>query len=132
VVLVVVRGDAPEGQRLALCLPSVGAGSLAGAAGAGSPVPPRGDRCSHLPSGRLFDKQGAVLTKWGAYGPALGQFGMLGTQDSRVSGPNFIAIDHRGDVYTTEGTVGRVQRFTAQGQPAISWGNMMDNLHLEV
>jgi DNA-binding beta-propeller fold protein YncE len=75
---------------------------------------------------QVFDKQGTLLAGWGEHGPALGQFGMPGTSDSRVSGPNFLALDAGGDVYTTEGTVGRVQRFTGDGRVVGGWGNMED------
>jgi tripartite motif-containing protein 71 len=40
-----------------------------------------------------------------------------------VGGPNFLAFDSKGNVYTTEGSVGRVQKFTPGGKPLLAWGD---------
>ena len=45
---------------------------------------------------------------------------------SRVGGPQFLAFDKAGHLYTTEGMMGRVQKLTREGQPILSWGNLKD------
>ncbi len=42
---------------------------------------------------------------------------------SRVGGPCFAAIDRHGDIYTTEPTPGRIQKFTPDGRYLASWGS---------
>jgi len=70
---------------------------------------------------QIFDREGNFLAKWGEYGAALGEFGMPGTRCARVAGPHFIAISRDGDVWTTEGSVRRVQRFTPDGVSIAGW-----------
>ncbi len=57
---------------------------------------------------QVFDSRGAFLGKWGEYGTGPGQFGGNEPPISRVGGPQFVAIDSAGDVYTTEASMGRV------------------------
>ena len=64
---------------------------------------------------QVFDAEGKFLTKWGEYGVKPGQFGGNVIPKSRGGGPNFVALDSNGHVYTTEAAVGRVQKFTADG-----------------
>jgi len=49
---------------------------------------------------------GALITQWGSFGEADGQF--------RV--PRWMAIDGNGDVYVTEADTNRIQKFTANGE----------------
>lgn len=70
---------------------------------------------------QVFDRDGNFLSTWGKYGPALGDFGMPGTRCARVAGPHFIAIGGDGSVWTTEGSVRRVQQFTPDGGSLSSW-----------
>jgi sugar lactone lactonase YvrE len=72
---------------------------------------------------QVFDREGKFLFKWGEYGIGKGQFGGSVSRKSRVGGPQFVAIDGAGNVYTTEGAVGRVQQFTAAGEFLRSWGD---------
>ena len=37
-------------------------------------------------------------------------------------GPQFVALDRQGNVYTTEASVGRVQKFSRDGKYLLSWG----------
>lgn len=71
---------------------------------------------------QVFDAKGKLLFKWGEFGIKEGQFGGNITIKSRVGGPNFIALDAEGNVYTTEGSMCRVQKFTADGKFVLSWG----------
>lgn len=75
---------------------------------------------------QVFDKQGKFLSKWGKYGTAAGEFGGNVHPSSRVGGPQFVALDREGNVFTTEGSVGRVQQFTAEGKYLLSWGDNQD------
>lgn len=75
---------------------------------------------------QVFDRDGKFLFKWGEYGVKEGQFGGIVTPKSRTGGPQFVAIDSEGNVYTTEGSVGRVQTFTADGNFVRAWGDNED------
>lgn len=70
---------------------------------------------------QVFDSQGKFLLKWGEYGTKEGQFGGKVTPKSRVGGPQFLAFDSEGYLYTTEGSMNRVQKFTADGKFVFSW-----------
>ncbi|MEQ1843418.1 MAG: NHL repeat-containing protein, partial [Verrucomicrobiales bacterium] len=50
---------------------------------------------------QVFDLKGTFLRKWGEYGVEPGQFGGNTNPKSRVGGPQFLAIDSGGDVFTT-------------------------------
>jgi NHL repeat len=56
----------------------------------------------------------------------LAPFGGIVSIRSRVGGPQFLAFDHKGNVYTTEGSMGRVQKFTAEGKFLHAWGDNED------
>jgi sugar lactone lactonase YvrE len=73
-----------------------------------------------------FDRDGAFVREWGSFGPAPGQFGGEGSPVSRTKGPQFVAIDGAGNVYTTEGANGRVQHFTASGELLDHWAHPED------
>jgi DNA-binding beta-propeller fold protein YncE len=75
---------------------------------------------------QVFDARGKFLAKWGGYGTRPGQFGGNTSPRSRVGGPQFLAFDSKGRLYTTEGSVGRVQRFTAAGKFLLAWGDNED------
>ncbi len=75
---------------------------------------------------QVFDKEGKFLFLWGEYGMEPGQFGGNSNPKSRVGGPNFMAIDSEGFIYTTEASVGRIQKFDPDGKPLAAWGNNED------
>jgi DNA-binding beta-propeller fold protein YncE len=75
---------------------------------------------------QVFDRRGKFLRKWGEYGTGPGQFGGNVVRPSRVGGPQFVALDGAGYVYTSEGSVGRVQKFTADGKYLLAWGDNQD------
>jgi len=70
-----------------------------------------------------FDAEGKFLGKWGEYGTNPGQFDGVENLKNRTGGPNFVALDTKGNVYTTEAKLGRIQRFTADGKPLFAFGN---------
>jgi sugar lactone lactonase YvrE len=73
-----------------------------------------------------FTTDGRFLGRWGGYGSGAGQFGGAAPVGSRFGGPHFLARDSQGRLYTTEGTVGRVQQLTAEGAPLAAWGDKGD------
>jgi sugar lactone lactonase YvrE len=73
-----------------------------------------------------FTREGKFLAKWGSHGSGPGQFGGNDPAGSRFGGPHFLARDSQGRLYTTEGTVGRVQQLTADGKPLRAWGDKGD------
>lgn len=75
---------------------------------------------------QIFDREGKFRGKWGEHGSEPGQFGGNEPAGSRFGGPNFLARDSQGRIYTTEGTVGRVQQFSADGKPLRAWGDKDD------
>lgn len=75
---------------------------------------------------QVFDREGEFLRKWGEYGVQPGQFGGNTNPKSRVGGPNFVMLDGAGDVFTTEASVGRVQKFSPEGKPLLAWGTLED------
>ncbi len=72
---------------------------------------------------QMFNTEGVFRAKWGEHGSAPGQFGGNEPAGSRFGGPHFLARDSQGRIYTTEGTLGRVQQFTAKGKPLNAWGD---------
>jgi sugar lactone lactonase YvrE len=72
---------------------------------------------------QVFSAEGKFLFKWGEYGTAQGQFGGSTSRPSRVGGPQFLALDRKGNVYTTEGPLGRIQKFSPDGKPLAAWGD---------
>jgi sugar lactone lactonase YvrE len=72
---------------------------------------------------QVFDPAGKFLLEWGEYGTKPGQFGGNVVRTSRVGGPQFLALDSAGHVYTTEASVGRVQVFTREGKFLRAWGD---------
>jgi sugar lactone lactonase YvrE len=72
---------------------------------------------------QVFTPEGKFARMWGEYGVGHGQFGGNENPASRTGGPNFVAIDRKGAVYTTEASVGRIQKFTPEGKYLHSWGS---------
>jgi sugar lactone lactonase YvrE len=79
------------------------------------------DQCNHRV--QKFTTSGKFLAKWGEHGARPGQFGGPEAAGSRFAGPHFLAQDSKGRLYTTEGVLGRVQRFSAEGKPLLAWGD---------
>ena len=72
---------------------------------------------------QVFDQEGKFLLKWGEYGNAPGQFGGMDAVYSRTGGPQFLALDASGSVWTTEGLNCRIQQFTGDGAFIRAWGD---------
>ena len=70
-----------------------------------------------------FTLDGKFLGKWGEYGTQPGQFDGTENLPSRTGGPNFVALDAAGNVYTTEAKLGRIQKFSADGKPLLAFGS---------
>lgn len=70
-----------------------------------------------------FSPDGKFLGQWGEYGTKPGQFDGVENLPSRTGGPNFVALDAIGNVYTTEAKLGRIQKFTPDGKPLFAFGN---------
>jgi sugar lactone lactonase YvrE len=67
--------------------------------------------------------QGEPISAWGKFGVATGEFGGNSSQKSRGGGPHFLAFDSQANIYTTEGSVGRVQKFKSDGTFVLAWGD---------
>lgn len=79
------------------------------------------DQCNHRI--QRFSRDGKFLSQWGQHGSEPGQFGGPEPMGSRFAGPHYLARDSQGRLYTTEGVLGRVQQFSADGKPLLAWGN---------
>ena len=75
---------------------------------------------------QVFDLNGRFLAEWGKHGTKPGEFGGNTNVKSRAGGPDFVALDKEGNVYTTEAMDGRVQKFTADGAFLSAFGNLED------
>jgi tripartite motif-containing protein 71 len=71
----------------------------------------------------VFTREGRFVRKWGEYGTEPGQFGGGAGVGSRFAGPQMVAFDRAGNVYTTDAALDRVQKFTAEGKLLGYWGN---------
>jgi DNA-binding beta-propeller fold protein YncE len=67
--------------------------------------------------------QGEAIGSWGKHGTATGEFGGNSSPRGRGGGPHFLAFDSHGDLYTTEASVGRVQKFKPDGAFVLAWGD---------
>ncbi|WP_010582059.1 6-bladed beta-propeller [Schlesneria paludicola] len=67
--------------------------------------------------------QGSPLGAWGKHGMATGEFGGNSSPRGRGGGPHFLAFNSDGDLYTTEASVGRVQKFHPDGTFVLAWGD---------
>lgn len=75
---------------------------------------------------QVLDLEGHFLTTWGKYGAKPGEFGGNTNVKSRAGGPDFVALDKQGNVYTTEAMDGRIQKFTADGAFLTAFGDLQD------
>jgi sugar lactone lactonase YvrE len=75
---------------------------------------------------QVFDGTGNFLLTWGEYGSGPGQFGGAEPAYARTGGPQFLALDAAGNVWTTEGMNCRVQQFTPEGKFLHAWGDGED------
>lgn len=72
---------------------------------------------------QAFTRDGKFLRKWGEYGTEPGQFDGVENLPNRTGGPNFVAVDRTGFVWTTEAKLGRIQKFASDGKPLLSFGS---------
>ncbi len=70
-----------------------------------------------------FTTDGKFVGKWGSHGKEPGQFGGNQAPGGRFAGPQFVAFDSAGNVYTTDADLKRVQKFTPQGKLLAHWGS---------
>lgn len=70
-----------------------------------------------------FTREGVFVGKWGTLGAQPGQFGGDQTAGGRFAGPQFVAFDRAGNVYTTDAALDRIQKFTADGELLAYWGS---------
>lgn len=70
-----------------------------------------------------FTREGRFVGKWGSLGSEPGQFGGDQSPGGRFAGPQFVAFDRAGNVYTTDAALDRVQKFTSDGKLLDHWGN---------
>jgi tripartite motif-containing protein 71 len=75
---------------------------------------------------QVLDLKGQFLAQWGKHGTKPGEFGGNTNVKSRAGGPDFIAIDKQGNLYTTEAMDGRVQKFTPEGAYLAAFGGLED------
>jgi len=66
---------------------------------------------------------GEPISAWGKHGVATGEFGGNANPKSRGGGPHFLAFNSQGDLYTTEASLGRVQKFDKDGKFLLAWGD---------
>src|SRR5262245_10466050 len=69
-----------------------------------------------------FTTDGKFAGKWGEYGTEPGQFGGGVPAGGRFSGPQFVAFDRAGNVYATDVSMYRIQKFTPEGKVLTQWG----------
>lgn len=70
-----------------------------------------------------FTPDGKFVGKWGQHGKEPGQFGGDQPVGGRFAGPQFVAFDRAGNVYTTDAGLNRVQKFTPEGKLLAFWGS---------
>jgi sugar lactone lactonase YvrE len=70
-----------------------------------------------------FTREGKFVVKWGTRGKEPGQFGGSQPVGGRFAGPQFVAFDRAGNVYTTDAALNRIQKFTPDGKLLALWGN---------
>jgi DNA-binding beta-propeller fold protein YncE len=66
---------------------------------------------------------GEPISAWGKYGTATGEFGGNSSPKGRIGGPHFLAFNSQGALYTTEASVGRVQKFKPDGTFQLAFGD---------
>ncbi|MGD9720162.1 MAG: SMP-30/gluconolactonase/LRE family protein [Pirellulales bacterium] len=72
---------------------------------------------------QTFTREGKFVGQWGSLGSEPGQFGGGQAAGGRFAGPQFVAFDTAGNVYTTDAALDRVQKFTPDGKLLAYWGN---------
>ena len=70
-----------------------------------------------------FTREGKFVGTWGTLGKEPGQFGGGQSVGGRFAGPQFVAFDSAGNVYTTDAALDRVQKFTPEGKLLAFWGS---------
>lgn len=70
-----------------------------------------------------FTREGVFVGKWGQLGAEPGQFGGDQPAGGRFAGPQFVAFDRAGNVYTTDAALDRIQKFTTDGKLLAHWGS---------
>lgn len=70
-----------------------------------------------------FTRDGKFVAKWGEHGNDPGQFGGGQPAGGRFAGPQFVAFDRAGNVYTTDAALDRIQKFTPEGMLLAFWGS---------
>jgi NHL repeat len=70
-----------------------------------------------------FTREGKFVGKWGTLGKEPGQFGGDQAAGSRFAGPQFVAFDQAGNVFTTDPALDRIQKFTSDGKLLEYWGS---------
>ena len=70
-----------------------------------------------------FTHEGKFVGKWGELGAEPGQFGGGQSSGGRFAGPQFVAFDRAGNVYTTDAALDRIQKFTPEGRLLAHWGS---------
>jgi DNA-binding beta-propeller fold protein YncE len=63
-----------------------------------------------------------VVTKWGTYGSAPGQF----------NNPQGVAVDAAGNVYVADSSNSRIQKFSSTGELLTSWGSQGGDLPTDI
>src|SRR5262249_3780496 len=63
-----------------------------------------------------FTRDGEFVAKWGEHGKEPGQFGGGQRAGGRFAGPQFMAFDRAGNVYTTDAALYGIQKFTPEGK----------------
>lgn len=69
-----------------------------------------------------FTREGVFVGKFGELGSKPGQFGGGQAAGGRFAGPQFVAFDRAGNVYTTDAALDRIQKFTPAGELLAHWG----------
>jgi tripartite motif-containing protein 71 len=70
-----------------------------------------------------FTCDGKFVAKFGEHGSNPGQFGGSVGAGSRFAGPQFVAFDRAGNIYTTDAAEKRVQKFSTEGKLLAYWGS---------
>jgi sugar lactone lactonase YvrE len=70
-----------------------------------------------------FTPDGKFVGQFGGHGSRPGQFGGRQPVGGRFAGPQFVAFDRAGNVYTTDAGLNRVQKFTPEGRLLAHWGS---------
>jgi sugar lactone lactonase YvrE len=72
---------------------------------------------------QVFTRDGKFVGKWGQLGSQPGEFGGGQTAGGRFAGPQFVAFDRAGNVYTTDAALDRVQKFAPDRKLLAYWGS---------